>query len=961
MRAHAGFPISAPCSCAQGDEDCECKRKPEGNLKVNRKKNELYVQRSSLGENTPGPGGTTQAAVPEAPSAAVAAPATPASAAASPAFIVEDGTTDLAAGQMKKSEFLQQLRDPISNAAQVALQGTMWSAAGSVAIGPWFQYYAGQSAPQLERTIQLSVPGSAGVTNASAYIPLVSSQVQSAVGEWARTGKVPAGVPAGLPGMDLPGSGLLGAVGSVASGLAQGAKNVVASIGTGLSSLAQGAGNIAKSIGGLLFKPKEGGARIADDPRAIQVQLGTGEALEGGLQGRMSSAFGHDFSGVRVHRDHRAAQFSSDLNARAFTIGRNVAFGAGEYQPGSPIGDALIAHELAHVVQQSGASAHAPLQKGESETGALEDDADLSAVRAVASLWTGAKSGLANISRNALPAIKSGLKLQRCSMAQAPSNLTTADAKAKWIDQAMKDNQTGASGEILKVFQSTESRREFLDVQKQLNMAAVIDFLDKWDAIQLGALGPITAGVDKLNQERADYIVDSTNDYGLERSMIFTLYIFNTMYTDDIKAVLQILASNKRMGQTILKMEPVKTLLTQRGLKLDDFKDRGEKASDFFRGLGTGISNLLGSSEVAKSGTSQRYYSEKFSLPAAYQDVLGKIETGQLEQAMSPGNMALGVFNEATLGIPVGLYGLVTSTVGGVVDLAQGNYEEAGNELTGATLLVLSYLGIKAAARVSPAAEAGAGKSVVGPEGPRQFVIQDFKGPVPKEVARLNAIVQLSSEGQATAATLLTRLGDQGVVEVAKYIQADSKAARFVYENGVDGADALQKAKGDPVAAAKLLPPKSAGLLPAYVESPKIPSPAVKAPADRHFYNKIKQTSVAKDVNTVILPSVDVAGDVEAINAGKAVAGKTADGVATYTVNGRTYGVEPNGTLYPISGEGLFPLDRGEYKVLSVYRKFLGDTPEANDVLNKMGATPEQRAAALKVWKAANTSGAPNE
>ena len=68
----------------------------------------------------------------------------------------------------------------------------------------------------------------------------------------------------------------------------------------------------------------------------------------------MSAAFGYDFSGVRVHTDAKAGELSSQLNARAFTIGSDVAFAGGEYQPGTLIGDALIAHELAHVVQQGG-------------------------------------------------------------------------------------------------------------------------------------------------------------------------------------------------------------------------------------------------------------------------------------------------------------------------------------------------------------------------------------------------------------------------------------------------------------------------------------------------------------------------------------------------------------------------------------------------------------------------------
>ncbi len=391
--------VQRKCGCGGEGECDECKRKSENHLEINRKTNELYVQRASYVETAPGPVASTGGSAAEAGgwTASVAAPV------ATPGLIVEDSTTDLGVGQMKKSEFLGQLRGSVTGAAQAALAGTPWSTLGSVAIGPWFQYYAGQSAQQLERTIQRSVPGSAGVTNASAYIPMVSARVQSAVGEWARTGALPPDVPASLPGIDLSGGGLLGTIGGAVSLLAEGASNVVS------------------NIGGMLFKSKEGGARVADDPRAIQAQLGSGEGLESGLQGGMSSAFGYDFSGVRVHKDNQAAQLSADLNARAFTIGHNVAFGAGEYQPGTLIGDALIAHELAHVVQQGGATVQGPLQKGEADIGSLEEDADVSAVRAVASLWSGAKAGLANIGHNAIPALKSGLKLQRCKRESTPA------------------------------------------------------------------------------------------------------------------------------------------------------------------------------------------------------------------------------------------------------------------------------------------------------------------------------------------------------------------------------------------------------------------------------------------------------------------------------------------------------------------------------------------------------------
>ena len=64
--------------------------------------------------------------------------------------------------------------------------------------------------------------------------------------------------------------------------------------------------------------------------------------------------FGRDFSQVRVHTDTRTAESAWAVNARAFTVGRDVVFRAGKYVPGKSEGRRLMAHELTHVMQQSG-------------------------------------------------------------------------------------------------------------------------------------------------------------------------------------------------------------------------------------------------------------------------------------------------------------------------------------------------------------------------------------------------------------------------------------------------------------------------------------------------------------------------------------------------------------------------------------------------------------------------------
>ena len=96
----------------------------------------------------------------------------------------------------------------------------------------------------------------------------------------------------------------------------------------------------------------------ADVGGAIQAMRGRGTPLPEGVRTRMETGFGADLSDVRVRTGERAAELSSTIAARAFTVGRDVFFGAGEYRPDTPAGEHTLAHELAHTVQDGGGTAH---------------------------------------------------------------------------------------------------------------------------------------------------------------------------------------------------------------------------------------------------------------------------------------------------------------------------------------------------------------------------------------------------------------------------------------------------------------------------------------------------------------------------------------------------------------------------------------------------------------------------
>ena len=92
--------------------------------------------------------------------------------------------------------------------------------------------------------------------------------------------------------------------------------------------------------------------RVAtEELSAPNIRLTGGRPLPTDQKARFGSTFGHDFSDVRVHTDSTASTAAAELNAKAFAMGAHLFFGEGEFQPGSPEGDRLIAHELTHVVQ----------------------------------------------------------------------------------------------------------------------------------------------------------------------------------------------------------------------------------------------------------------------------------------------------------------------------------------------------------------------------------------------------------------------------------------------------------------------------------------------------------------------------------------------------------------------------------------------------------------------------------
>jgi Domain of unknown function (DUF4157) len=109
-------------------------------------------------------------------------------------------------------------------------------------------------------------------------------------------------------------------------------------------------------ISPIIQKSGESSGDIASENISNQIESsrGNGQKMNTGTKSFMENRFGNNFSNVKIHTDSSAVQLSQNLNAQAFTVGDDVFFNEGKYNPNSSSGKHLLAHELTHTVQQTG-------------------------------------------------------------------------------------------------------------------------------------------------------------------------------------------------------------------------------------------------------------------------------------------------------------------------------------------------------------------------------------------------------------------------------------------------------------------------------------------------------------------------------------------------------------------------------------------------------------------------------
>jgi hypothetical protein len=334
-----------------------------------------------------------------------------------------------------------------------------------------------------------------------------------------------------------------------------------------------------------------------------------------------------------------------------------------------------------------------------------------------------------------------------------------------------------SSQQVLAPFLACTSPAEFIELQRQVDMARLVEQLDEWSAVQLGALGPLREGASLLNRKRAAFLATATREYGIARTEVFALFVIHSAFTDDLNEVLILLAHDKQLGETLGRMGAVREALRQRGLNFAGYVDRPERPSDIVRGLVSAANDALSTSELSRGTLALKYFAQKEQLPPPYRQVLDEVEREEMAAAFTPGNVLLGSFDTLTFGVPLGFYNLVAGTCHGVYALSQGQYEQGARELSAALVLVSVYAGGKAIRFLSEGSGATATQWVrVGHVTMPELGLKGLPG---------------------VAERLWERLGGEGMMQVARYLQANREAALLVYEGGEAGALALYEARGN--------------------------------------------------------------------------------------------------------------------------------------------------------------------
>jgi hypothetical protein len=244
-------------------------------------------------------------------------------------------------------------------------------------------------------------------------------------------------------------------------------------------------------------------------PIVHEVLHSPGQPLDPATRRIMEPHFAYDFSQVRIHDGEQAAASASAVEALAYTVGRNVVFGSGQYRPATVEGRRLIAHELAHVIQQEVAThVTGPLQLGDAND-RLEQEADRAFRRKLApAQWTSTR-----------------LTVQR-DLARPPRGPTAplVALTAEQIDEAINFNENRFSDPYsIAVIRDVVGISRFPAIVDEELVQAIVQWQAERRETQDGKIGHITTRSFVLELiaegQHRDAVVLIVDSYGLLTSL----------------------------------------------------------------------------------------------------------------------------------------------------------------------------------------------------------------------------------------------------------------------------------------------------------------------------------------------------------------------------------------------------------------------------------------------------------
>lgn len=241
-----------------------------------------------------------------------------------------------------------------------------------------------------------------------------------------------------------------------------------------------------------------------------------------------------------------------------------------------------------------------------------------------------------------------------------------------WLDFSWQSNIVDAFKDL-----SPADFRRLQDRLTDEEMTSVFDKLSAFEAVRIGTLGPVVKGNDKLNEERAAFIID-IRDWGSIRGVFYD-WMFSSMLGGDIEDVLRRVGKERRLRDTILLVPGLADNLIRLGVDPSALKDQH---TGILAGAGRGLADFwrwAWSSTIFSSGPGF----ESTYLPDEYQKRYVEALTGDFESSLTPGNIARGVASNVTLGmsdIPFAIYGAGAATVSAIGDVWDGNPEDAAQK-----------------------------------------------------------------------------------------------------------------------------------------------------------------------------------------------------------------------------------------------------------------------------------------